>query len=108
MHVTFNNTRCLVQFNTYHCGQTAIQLITESGEPMATATAALPKVPVGTDEVLIKDYGENQGVLLALFEAGIVHNPVDAIPVGFAHLLLASLTEKGKRLRAGEPEATVH
>ena len=70
--VTFLNTRCRLQFSRYANGRLAIQLHDDRGEPFATATINVPTMPLAEDQVLIKDYGENEGLLMALEEAGVV------------------------------------
>lgn len=48
----------------YSNGRLAIRAIDcDTGEPIATLTVNLPDVPLAPDEVLIKDYGENEGAL---------------------------------------------
>ena len=44
----------------------------EDGFPVATATKILPGIYAGPDEVIIKDYSENAGILQALQEAGVI------------------------------------
>lgn len=70
--VTFLNTRCRLQFSRYANGRLAIQLHDNRGEPFATATINVPTMPLAEDQVLIKDYGENEGLLTALEDAGVV------------------------------------
>lgn len=60
-----------VEFATYANGRTAIQLIGEDG-PFAVATVNIPEAILAPDEVLIKDYSENEGMLQTLVTAGIV------------------------------------
>lgn len=49
----------------------ALSLVDEEG-PVATATVNLPAVKLGPNQVAIKDYAENEGMLDALVAAGEV------------------------------------
>jgi hypothetical protein len=73
MNVKFKEWNCVAVFEKYRNGRTAIQLMdAEDGSPIATATVNLPDFPLAEDRVAIKDYSENEGMLDALVEAGIV------------------------------------
>ena len=91
--VTFLNTRCRLQFSRYANGRLAIQLHNDRGEPFATATINVPTMPLAEDQVLIKDYGENEGLLMALEEAGVVRTTGVRCRLGYVqadvcHLLI--------------------
>ncbi|WP_371366239.1 hypothetical protein SRRS_06870 [Sporomusa rhizae] len=74
MKVQFNQWNCQVVFGKYQNGETAIQLIdAEDGCPVATATVWIPNLK--TDEIAVKDYSENSGMLKTLIDAGIVTEP---------------------------------
>ena len=64
--VRYMDWDCHVSFQRYSNDRLAIQLITEQGEPVARATLNLPFVPLEPDEVLIKSYAENEGMLACL------------------------------------------
>ena len=72
--VRFKEWICELQFGKYHGNhRTAIELIChKTGELIATATVNVPEIPLKENEVIIKDYSENQGMFQALFNAGIV------------------------------------
>jgi hypothetical protein len=53
------------------------------GEPIATCTVNLPDVPLRPDEVIIKDYSENTGMLNTLLDAGVVEMTGKTIDTGF-------------------------
>lgn len=74
MNVKFKQWDCTPTFGQYRDNdRTAIKLIdAETGEPIATATINLPECQLGDDEVIIKDYSENEGMLDALVKANIV------------------------------------
>lgn len=78
--VTFNNTECSVLFNEYENGNIAI-LLMDGGTRYAIATINDPELELEGDQVLIKDYSENIGMVKALQEAEIVQ-PLYPHPVG--------------------------
>jgi hypothetical protein len=70
--VRFCDLDCDIQVHSYNStGAPALQLINPEVGPVATATVNLPDVALETDEVLIKDYSENQGMSKAFEDAGI-------------------------------------
>ena len=54
-----------------------------TGEAICTATVNLPEVKLAHDEIIIKDWSENEGALQSLIDAKIVSNPIRQIPTGF-------------------------
>jgi hypothetical protein len=91
--VHFLEWTCNVSLLQYPNGRTAIQLNAEDGEPVATATVNVPTYPLGEDEVLIKDYAENAGMLESLTEAGIIEPTGITIPVGHVQTHICRLLE---------------
>lgn len=80
MRVIFNNEPCLVKKTTYADNQRmALALICEDKYKslMTVATVNLPGYPLKDNEVAIKDYSENAGILQVLVEAGIISTPHD-------------------------------
>ena len=53
-------------------GRTCILLLTEDGCPYIRCVANVPEVDLEDDEVVIRTYGECEGILPILQEAGIV------------------------------------
>ncbi|WP_035711173.1 hypothetical protein [Salibacterium aidingense] len=90
--VFWKNEKCDLEIvkGAYPNGQTAILLTTETGERMATATVAL-NVPIKENEVLIKSYSENSGMIEALMQADVVEPPKDVVPCGMATAFLCEL-----------------
>ena len=84
--VKFSYWLCDVIFTQYQNGGTAIRLIDATdGMPVATASVWINHHGLlKGDEIAIKDYSENEGVLKALVDGGIVHPPhrvVDGFPI---------------------------
>lgn len=80
------NDRGTVRIGRYHDGSLALQLVSEYGEPLSTATVCLSaygETP-GAGNVFVKDYGENEGMLENLQRLGIVGSPIRKVPCGFS------------------------
>lgn len=93
MIVKFNKWNCKVVKSKYDNGRLALRLIdAKDGSPIATATVNIPDVKLSKDEVLIKDYSENQGMLKVLEEAGIVKSTGDSIRSGFVNIPICEYT----------------
>lgn len=71
--VEFGGSRCLVIKGEYTNHRPCIRLIDEAtGEPVAMVTINAPEHTLSQDEVIVKDYSENRGVLTVLVKAGIL------------------------------------
>lgn len=90
--VRFKSWDCIVRKCQYDNGRPALQLIdAEDGSPIATATVNLPDVPLGRNQVAIKDWSENEGMLKALTEAGIVKPTGQTVPSGYVEVPICEL-----------------
>lgn len=78
--VKFAGYECRVAYSTYNNGRPALQLFDAEG-PVARATINVPNVELDDDEVVVKDFGENSGMLDALSNAGIVVPTTRAVPI---------------------------
>ena len=90
--VNFLNCKCEVVKMQYSNCRTALELVIAEndeerelykGEPMATATVNMPCCELESDEVVIKDYSENEGMLDTLVKAGIVKYTGKTVSSGF-------------------------
>lgn len=81
----------VVQFDEYtNNNRKAITLYEkETGEPFAVATVNIPGLE--EDEVAIKDYSENEGVLKMLFMAGYISEPLRLEQSGFVKVTICKL-----------------
>ena len=72
--VKFKKWICNVEVSKYRSNdRIAIELVEAStGEPVAKATVNIPEVDLEPNEVIIKDYSENDGMYYALVTAGII------------------------------------
>jgi hypothetical protein len=91
MNFTFRGKPLIIRRQAYAAGQICLQAYTTDGEPWLTATVCVPGVKLDADEVIIKDYSENAGVLDALVEAQIVEPPNSFVQVGYAVGLVCKL-----------------
>ena len=68
----------------YKNNRRALRLIdNQNGELIAVATVNLPNESLEPNEVFIKDYSENKGMLDSLIKNKIISNPIEKIPTGF-------------------------
>lgn len=97
MQVQFHHWLCDIQYLTYPNGRTAIQLVdAEDQSPIAVATVNIPEAPLKENQVLIKDYSENQGILDVLVKAGIVKDLNQWVPSGHITADVCELLEQEK------------
>ena len=88
--VRFRDFDCTVQNRQYGNGRVALSLVDEDG-PVATATVNLPGVKLGPNQVAIKDYAENEGLLEALVAAGVVKPTGEKVRSGFVEIAICEL-----------------
>ena len=74
IRVRFADEDCWLVIAEYLNSRTSIQLMSEAG-PVATATVNLSDEKIEPDDVIIKNYSENKGILSVLVTAGVVLNP---------------------------------
>ncbi len=80
----------------YANGRKAIRLLdSDDGSLVAVATVNVPDVELGDDEVLIKNYSENEGVLDSLVDAGLIDEAYGLAKTGFVVAHRCKLTAKG-------------
>lgn len=91
--VTPHGVECVVSAGCYGSGgATALQLVEKStGAPYATATVNVPGAALAADEVLVKDYSENEGMLEALVRAGVVEDTGRRVGIGYVEAVVARL-----------------
>lgn len=93
MKVRFKDWNCVLKFNRYVNGETvSISLVDAvDGELVAHATVNIPGLDF--DEVAIKDYSENIGMVEALLHAGIIEKPHRAVRSGFVSIPVTRLSQ---------------
>jgi hypothetical protein len=82
MEVTVYDTVCTVTFDKYQVNNANAIMLTEkeTGEPYMTASVNIPNYPVDDNQVCIKNYSENTGILETLTDAGIIKPIKELIP----------------------------
>lgn len=80
-----NEKNVIVRFDEYHDRTTAIQLFTQDGVPLMTATVNLSAYQMAPKpgHVFIKEYAENEGITAALVANGIIGEPTDTFTIGY-------------------------
>ena len=90
----FAGTICEVRREKYANGQNCLRLVdSEDGFTFCTASVALEHEMVNIDEndVIIKNYSENEGILTALINAGIIEEPHRAFSYNYVTLYVCKL-----------------
>jgi len=105
MTVNFHQWECQIMFDTYKdaLGRIAIILINakpleEDGytmepgtEVIAIATVNIPEIPIGENQVIIKNYSENEGIDKILREAGIISETTMWVRSGWVSVPVCNL-----------------
>lgn len=83
-----------IEKSQYNNGLTSLQLVedggAEDGLPFATCTVALPG-ELETNEVAIKDYSENEGMLQFLIKNEVINYPHRHIQSGYVNIPICTL-----------------
>ena len=92
--IFFGGFACEMQLSHYTNGNKAISLVdTRDGSPVATATVNIEGVELPANEVMIKDYSENKGMLRALQDSNVVGRIVDVIQSGYVDIPVVTLSD---------------
>ena len=91
--VRLHDIDCRILMQRYELGnRIRLQLIAIDDEvPYACATVNVPGVELAADEILIKDWSENEGVLAALVKAGVIADTGRTVPTGRTEANVAKL-----------------
>lgn len=76
---------------TYTEGGLALRLVKDH-EPYATITTCLPDVELGEGEFHVKTWSENEGLVEALLESGVLQTTGECSRAGYAQALRCRLT----------------
>lgn len=94
--IKFKRWNCRLEKGVYNNGRIALELVNvKNDEPILVATINIPEIHIENDEVVIKNYSENDGVLDVLVKAKIISLPIRYTTTGLisspiCKLLLAS------------------
>ena len=94
--IQFEGFTCHIEYLKYqNTNRTAIQLLDATeGDPVAMATINMPEVKLEENEVIIKDYSENEGILDVLISEGIVERTGKTVSTGFVTCQICKLLNK--------------
>lgn len=89
--VLFKGEKLIIERYTYkNNNRVCLQLIDEQGYFYMTATTNIPDAELNDDEVLIKNYSENEGILEALEQSNIVKK-IGPVKTGFVSVMKCKL-----------------
>ena len=91
--VKVHDVLCRILWQPYELGnRIRLQLIdVDDDVPYACATVNDPSVLLNENELLIKNWSENEGVLQALVDAGVVEDTGRTVPMGRARAHIVRL-----------------
>ena len=89
----FKRWKCIIVKGKYRNGRLALELVSDDvrREPVAVATVNIPDEPIEENEVLIKNYSENAGILEVLIRNKIVSEPKRFVSSGFVNIPVCDL-----------------
>ncbi|MFL5766079.1 MAG: hypothetical protein ACJ77K_19195 [Bacteroidia bacterium] len=75
-NVKFKQWNCEVELGEYPNGRKAIQLFDKkTGDYVLVASINIPDEELSVEEIIIKDYSENSGIMAVLINAKIISYP---------------------------------
>ena len=90
--IQFKKYACILTVGRYVNGRIALQLVDEMDlNPIAIATVNLPDKRLGANKVFIKNWSENEGILDALADAGVIEPTGKKVDTGFVQADIAEL-----------------
>ena len=93
--VEFQTWECNVEITSYQNNDRIAIILSDiaDGNIIAVGTVNLPDEELASDEVFIKDYSENEGMLDSLMKADIIHAPHRLVVSGFALIPVCKLKD---------------
>lgn len=90
--IKFKQWTGVIEKGEYSNGRTALELIDpKNGESILVATVNIPEEEIEKDEVIIKNYSENEGILPVLVKAGVIGEPIRTVQAGFTKAYVCKL-----------------
>lgn len=78
------------KYAKYNNGRVAI-MATDEGHPLCKCTINIPDIFVADNEVIIKDYSENEGILQDMIDLGIITAPRRMMNTGYGCTAICKL-----------------
>lgn len=103
IRVQFKDWDCKLVKSKYYNGRTALELVAWQddeanevfeGEPIATCTVNMPNIELKENEVIIKDYSENEGLLATLLDHNVIKLTERVVDTGWVTCHICELIEK--------------
>jgi len=90
--LSFGEYDCTLTKHQYENGRVALCLNeTDTGEPFCVASVNIPEFNLRSNQVLIKNWSENEGVLESLVEARVIEDTGEQVNAGFVYANLCYL-----------------
>ena len=90
--ISFWGNKCKVHIAQYSNKRIALELLDiNDNTSIAIATVNLPNIDLQKDEVAIKNYSENEGILDILINAEIISKPLYSVKSGFIDIPICKL-----------------
>lgn len=81
--IKFKDWTCTINQAKYNNNRTALMLVdAEDGMPIATASVNIPEATIADDEIIIKSWSENLGMVESLTEADVIGPAIGNIATG--------------------------
>lgn len=90
--IKYQDTAVYIKRGQYANGRGVSMQLIDAVDHCPYATCTVNMEGLEPDEVAIKDYSENEGMLSFLVEEGIVNPPHRSLPSGFVNIPVCRLT----------------
>ena len=84
---------CKVVYAKYPCGQNALIILESHDEPLMKASCTIPEYPIADNQVLIKNWSENEGIFQELVRHKIIKFTGKKIPTDFVYAHLCDIID---------------
>lgn len=99
MKIKFKRWECTIEATYYNKKDRKALMLMDGEELVAVATVNMPGYPCEDNQIYVKDYSENAGMLQTLIDNEIVFpEPADNLGGDFVTIPLMNLTTKGMKL----------
>lgn len=98
MQAIFNDTTYALTGEHYQGNDRKAIYLNNGPDDFIVATINIPEEPLDDDEVIIKDYSENEGMLATLIQAGILDRFARFVKTGHVVCPVYNLTAKALKL----------
>lgn len=82
---------CSLKFGKYPCGQNALIILDELGSPLLKASCAIPEVQIKQNQIIIKNWSENDGILDELIKNKILETSGEMVFINYVYAHICNL-----------------